>query len=150
MEAFPSGKVSGLCEGVLSLLDDGCESSRFPDRQIGEDLTVDLDPGALHAGDELGIGQAVLAGAGIDTLDPQTAEIALLGATVAIGVLQALFDLFQSNAVVVIGASPVALGELENFLVPGVRGDAALGAPSTVLFRDKLTLPVAGTHRFPA
>src|SRR6202008_3747902 len=99
------------------------ESGGFPDRQIGEDLAVDLDPGALHAGDKLGIGQAVLAGAGIDALDPQTAEIALLGATVAISVLQALFNLFQCDAIVVIGAPPIALGELENLLVPSVRGD---------------------------
>jgi hypothetical protein len=37
----------------------------------------------------------VLAHAGIDALDPQTAEIALLGAAVAIGVLQALLDLLD-------------------------------------------------------
>src|SRR6185369_9371583 len=120
------GKVSGLLEGVLSLLDDRRESGGFPDRQIGKDLAVDLDPGALHAGDKLGIGQAVLAGTGIDALDPQTAEIALLGATIAIRVLKALFDLLQSDAVVVIGAAPVALGELEDLLVPCVRCNTAL------------------------
>ena len=39
----------------------------------------------------------MLAGAGVDALDPQAAERALLVAAVAIGVLQALLDLLDAR-----------------------------------------------------
>src|SRR5688572_7785073 len=116
-----------LLQSLLRLLRNGRKSRRFPDREIRQDLAVQLDPGALHAIDELRIGQSVLARTGIDALDPQAAEVALLGAPVAVGVLQALFDLLEGNTVVVVGPADIALGHVEDLLVPRMRGNAAFG-----------------------
>jgi hypothetical protein len=67
----------------------------------------------------------VLARTGIDALDPQAAEVALPVAPVAIGVLQALFDLLEGNTIIVIGPADIALGHVEDLLVPRMRGNAA-------------------------
>ena len=56
-------------------------------------------PGELDPVHELRIGQPVLAGAGVDPLDPQCAKIALFVAAVAIGVAQRLFNLFDRDAI---------------------------------------------------
>ncbi len=45
--------------------------------QIGENLAVHADPCLVEAVDKSAIGQAEFAGAGVDALDPQAAEIAL-------------------------------------------------------------------------
>ena len=87
-----------LLEGGLGLFDQGLKRCRLPHRQIGHDLAVDLDPGLEDAVHELRVGQAMLAGRGVDALDPQAAERALLVAPVAIGVLQALLDLLDADA----------------------------------------------------
>ena len=67
------------------------------DREVGQHLAVELDARPLQPVDELRIGQAVLAHAGVDALDPQAAEIALLVAPVAIGVAQRLLDLLDAR-----------------------------------------------------
>jgi len=48
----------------------------------------------------------MLAHAGIDALDPQAPEIALLAAPVAIGIAQPLLDLLDGDAEIGRGARP--------------------------------------------
>src|SRR3954471_23569914 len=117
-----------LYQRLLGLADQLREGRRLLAGEVGQDLAVDLDAGLLDAVHELRIGEAVLAHAGIDALDPQTAEIALLGAAVAIRILQAFFDLLDRDPVIGAGAADIALGHVDDFLVTGVRGDAALSA----------------------
>ena len=66
--------------------------------EIGEDLAVDFDPGLVQAIDKSAIGQAEFTRRGVDALDPQGAEVALLGATVAIGILFGLLDGLNGDA----------------------------------------------------
>ena len=70
----------------LSLVDDGLKGSRFAGGEVSQNLAVHVDAGQLQAVDEAGVGQAVQTHAGVDALNPQAAEIALLIAPVAIGV----------------------------------------------------------------
>src|SRR5215203_1849048 len=57
-------------KGVLGLGDDGGEDLRFGDCQVGQDLAVQVDLGKLQAVDKFRVGEAMLAGARVDTLDP--------------------------------------------------------------------------------
>ena len=57
------------------------------DREVGEDLAVDVDLGALQAGDEPRVRDVVLTTRGVDAHDPQPAELALACAAVAEGVV---------------------------------------------------------------
>src|SRR5260370_6547032 len=79
----PHAARPSLLEGGLGLFDQGLKRRRFPHRQIGHDLAVDLDPGLQDAVHELRVGEAMLARRGVDALDPQAAERALLVAAVA-------------------------------------------------------------------
>src|SRR5215813_12047920 len=117
-----------LLEGGLGLFDQGLKRCRLPHGEIGHDLAVDLDPGLEDAVHELRVGHAMLARGGVDALDPKPAERALLVAPVAVGVLQALLDLLDADAERQLGATAVALGELEDLLVTGVGGHAPLDA----------------------
>src|SRR4051812_11643575 len=117
-----------LYQRLLGLADQLREGRRLLAGQVREHLAVDLDAGLLDAVHELRVGETVLTHAGIDALDPQAAEIALLGAAVAIRILQALLDLFDRDPVIGAGAADIALGHVDDFLVTGVRSDAPLGA----------------------
>ena len=70
----------------------------------------------------------MLAHGGIDALDPQRAEGALLGLAVAILILQRLLDGLLGDPDRVLAAAIVTLGGLQNFLVLGMGGNAALYA----------------------
>src|SRR5262249_47663073 len=126
----PGGREprSGFAEGRLGLLHQRVEGRRLPRRQIREHLAVDGDAGPLDAVDQLRVGQAVLAGAGVDALDPQRAEVALAVATVAIGVLERLLDALERDAVVGRGTAEIAGPHVDDLLVTGVRRDAPLDA----------------------
>src|SRR3546814_18197894 len=68
----------------------------------------------------------LLSGAGVDALDPQGAEIALLGAAVAVGVLQALLDPLDGHGEAAVATAAIALGTLHHLLVAGVGSGSAL------------------------
>ena len=61
----------------LGLLDDGLESLRIGDSQLGESATIQLDAGKVQALDEAVVGDAFGADGSVDALDPQLAEVAL-------------------------------------------------------------------------
>src|SRR5260221_6767810 len=121
--------VSRLGERGLRGVDDRLEGGRLADREVRQDLTVELDASAFDAAHELRIGHAVLTHAGIDADDPQGAEAPLLVAAVAIGILQPLFDFFDCGAEARKRTAPVALCEFENLLLAGVTRD---GPPYTI------------------
>src|SRR5688572_1005940 len=118
--------ISGGGKRRLGLLDDRAERTALVHREVGHDLPVELDPGELGAVDELRIGQALGAHRGVDPLDPQRAEAALLHFAVAVGVLAGLLDRLAGDADGVLAAAAIALGLLEDPLVLGARGYAAL------------------------
>ena len=64
---------------------------------------------------------------GVDTLNPQSAKFALFRTTITIGITQSLFDFLNRDAEIGAGTTAIALGELDDFLVTGVTGDASFG-----------------------
>src|SRR5690606_16766529 len=93
-----------------------------------QDLAVQLDAGLAQAVDELGVGEAFGAGRGVDALDPQGAERALLVAAVAVGVLPGAIDRGLGGADGVLAAAVEALGLGQNLLVLGVGHNAPFDA----------------------
>src|SRR5690606_12068667 len=89
-----NGQVKRGCSGESGprLFDQGLEGLGLVDGEIGEHLAVHLDASLAEAVDKSAIGQTQLAGAGVDALDPEGAEIALLRAAVTIGILAGLLD----------------------------------------------------------
>src|SRR5205807_7775997 len=96
------------------------------DRDVREDLAVQLDPGELESVHQLRVGQLVLARRGVDPGDPQAAEVTLAVATVAVAVLVGLEHRLLGDAVVPARVAPVTLGE-------GERGPALLACVDPTL-----------------
>ena len=88
-------KLSGFVEGSLCLSDKVLEGLRFAYGEIGHDFTVKFDACEVEAVDKSTVVQAMLAGRGVDARDPQRAEAAFLGPTVAVCVLEAFFNAFN-------------------------------------------------------
>ncbi len=100
-----------------SLFDESGEGGLIMHGKIGEDLAVHLDPGLGQAVNKSAIGQAEVTGRGVDALDPQGAEIPLLGAPVAIGILVGLLDRLHRDAENVLATAEIALRLLDDLLV---------------------------------
>src|SRR3954452_17097280 len=98
------------------------------DRDVREDLAVELDAGELEAVHERAVAHAVLAGGGVDAGDPQAPEVALAVAPVAVRVGVRLHDRFLGALVVRVRLAAVALGELERLAALLLGVDAALHA----------------------
>ena len=77
---------------VLGDLDQLGKRRAIRGRDVGEDFAVEGDFGGFEAFHEAAIGGAGGASGGVDTNLPQRAEVALLGAAVAEGVLPAVID----------------------------------------------------------
>src|ERR1700749_4266758 len=104
------------------LIHQSLESSGLVDRQIGEDLAVDHDPGAGEPGDKSAVGQAMLAHGGVDALDPESAEVTLALLAADIVVLQRLIDRGIGRGDVVLAAAAKAFGGLEDLGPAGMAG----------------------------
>src|SRR3569832_856342 len=103
-------------------------TERHVEREIRENLAVDLEAGLGEAVDELRVVEAERPHGGVQALNPQGAERALAALAVAEGVLVRLLHRLLGNADRVLAAAVIALGCLENFLVLGVRCDATFDA----------------------
>src|SRR5690606_31109482 len=111
-------------KSCLSLVNQGLEGLRLVDGDVREDLAVNFDFRLAQTVDKSAIGQAVFAGCGIDALDPERTEIALLGPAIAIGVLACLLDRLIGDAEGILATAIIAFRGLENFTVTGVRSNA--------------------------
>ena len=133
----------GRGQRAADLVGDGLEGG-FVGGHGGQDLAVQLDAGLAQAVDELAVGEAFQTGGGVDALDPQGAEIALLGAAVAVGVLPGAVDRGLGGADGVLAAAVEALGLLENLLVFGVGRYAPFDASHDVFPRMSLSFGPRG------
>src|SRR5687768_3185236 len=80
--------LSGVSLGQRGL-GGGCQRRKggfITDGQVSQDLAVDLDPGLAQAVHEHAVTHVVLVRRRVDAGDPEAAEVALLVATVTIGV----------------------------------------------------------------
>src|SRR5690606_404867 len=115
----------GLGQGGLRLLDQSLEALRLAHCDVGQNLAVQFDAGLVQTVDELAIGEAQFAAASVDALDPQGAEVALLGLAVAVGVLTGLFDGLTCNADGALAAAVIAFCLFKNALVAGAARHAS-------------------------
>src|SRR3954464_9385880 len=122
-----SASASGRQRG-LGLLGDRLERRRLCDGEIRQHLAVDRDARLRQAVDEDAVGHAERANRGIDALDPERAEGALLALAIAEGILAGLLDRSLGGADGVLAAAAETLGGLVDFLVLGVRGHTAFDA----------------------
>src|SRR3979409_2479245 len=84
------------------------------DGDVGQHLAVELDLGQLQAVHQLAVAHALLAGGGVDALDPQAAELALAVLAVAVGVGARLEQLLLRPLVARVLLAAVALGALQH------------------------------------
>src|SRR5262249_19750960 len=115
-------------DGGLGLLDNGRKRRRLVDRQIRQHLAVDRNAGLVEPADEAAVVEAEGPHRCIEPLDPQRAEGALAALAVAEGVLVGLLHRLLGDADGVLAPAVIALRGLEDLLVLGVPGDAALDA----------------------
>ena len=102
--------------GIFHLFHDSLESLGIVHGEVGEHLTVDLDTGLVDQAHELGIGEILETSSCIDTLDPESAEVALFLLTVTISVSQTLLPGVLGYCPYIAAASIVTAGEFEDFL----------------------------------
>src|SRR6202021_1186578 len=112
----------------FGLFSDRLERHRLVDREIRQHLAVHRDARLRKAVDKDAVGHAERTYRGVEALDPQRAEGALLALAVAEGVLAGLFDRGLGGADGVLAAAVKTLGGLVDFLVLGVRGHTAFDA----------------------
>ena len=86
---------------------------------VREHLAVDFNAGLHQAVDDAAVRQPVQACRRIDAGDPQCAELALVGAAVAEGILARLDDRLLGGAIGLAACVVVALRLLQYFLVTG-------------------------------
>src|SRR5450631_4146022 len=112
----------------LGLFGDRLERRRLVDGEVRQHLAVHGDARLGKAVDKDAVGQAERTYRGIEALDPQRAEGALLALAIAEGVLRGLLDRGFRGADGVLAAAAKTLGEFVDFLVLGVRGHTAFDA----------------------
>jgi len=98
-----------LIDGV----DDSLEPARIGDRDLCEHLAIERDVRTLETRDELAVVQPIAAGCGVDAGDPKATVLTLLGATVPVGILSGVVDLFDRNVKGLAARAVVALGVVE-------------------------------------
>ncbi len=76
-----------------------CERSRIVNCEVGHDLAINGDASFVQACDKTAVAEIVLTTTGIDALNPQAADLALLCATVTERVLTGVQYLFVCRAV---------------------------------------------------
>ena len=108
---------------LLHLLDDGLESLGIVHGEVSENLTVDFDTVLVQSTHQLGIAHTFQTSSGVDTLNPQSAEGALLIATVAIGVGETLLPSVLGYGPNVLASSKITFSELQDTCSLCLRGN---------------------------
>src|SRR5215210_5249666 len=114
-------------EGVLRLGHDGAEDLGLRDGEVGQDLAVEIYLGEPEAVDEPGVGEAVLAGAGVDALDPERPEVPLALLASLVGIDAALPDLLLGPLVRAVLGPAVAFRLFQHLATLFAGVDAACG-----------------------
>src|SRR3954451_17031799 len=100
--------------GLAGALDESAEGLGVAHGDVGQDLAVQLDAGQLQTMDERAVGHALGARGRVDARDPQTAEVTLAVATIAVRVRVRLHHRFLRALVRGVGLPAEALGPLED------------------------------------
>ena len=101
---------------LLYPLHDGLESLGVVHGQVGEHLAVDLDTSLGEFAHQDRITHTLQTSGGIDTLNPQAAEVALLVTTIAVGIGQTLLPGILCYCPNILTGSKIATGKFQNSL----------------------------------
>lgn len=104
---------------LFNLVADSLEGLGIVHSEVSEHLTVDLDTGLVYESHESGVREILETGSGVDTLYPESAEVALFLLAIAVSVCEALFPGIFGYCPDVAAAAVVSAGELEDFLSLG-------------------------------
>src|SRR5258708_33194671 len=115
-------------EACLGFLRDGRKGRHVMYRKIGEHLAIDGEARLIQPVDQRAVGHTAQTRRGVDAGDPQRAELTLLFAPAAIGVLTRLDDRLLGGSEDFAPGIEIALCLLENFLVPPSRDDTAFNS----------------------
>ncbi len=114
---------TGGCRGIAYLylsvfhfVNNGLESGGIVEGEVGENFAVDLDAGLVDEAHKLGVREILKTGCSVDTLDPESAEIAFFVLAVAVCVGETLFPGVLGNGPHIAAATEVTAGEFEDFL----------------------------------
>jgi hypothetical protein len=133
------GRFSSLFKGSFCLLGESGESGRIADSDLRQHLAVQGDIRLLQTVHKGGIVHAVQLSSGIDTSDPQAAEIALALAAANISILTGLHNRLFSGLKQLGLGTEVTLSQLQNFLSSFARHHCAFNTshslfpPSTAI-----------------
>ena len=103
-------------------IDDCLESLRIVHGEVGKDLAVQADVLLCKLAHKLGIGDTVLTGGGVDPLDPEGAEVALLGLAVTVSIGQTLLISVLCYGPDILSGEEISAGSLENLLAASPGG----------------------------
>ena len=107
------GGFSCYGSGVLHLVHDCFESFGIVHGEVGENLAVDFDSGLVDESHKLAVGKILKTGSSVDTLNPESAEIALFLLAVAVGVGKTFFPGVFCYSPDIAAASVVAACQFE-------------------------------------
>ena len=114
MVCFPQAHFQKLL--LFNRIDDCFERLRVVHGEVGENLAVETDVLLGELAHELRVGDAVLTGSGIDSLDPESAECTLLGLTVTISVGETFLVGVLRYGPDILSGEEITAGSLKNLL----------------------------------
>src|SRR5262249_3451247 len=112
----------------FGLFSDRLESRRLVDGEIRQHLAVDNNARLGEAVDKSAVGHAERTHSGVDALDPERAEGALLQLSATVGLLPGTAGRGLGGADCVLAAAVETLGGLVDFLVLGMSRHTAFNA----------------------
>ena len=112
---------SGLA--AFHFVDDGFEGFGIVEGEVGEDFAVDLDACFVEEAHQFGVAEVVQTSSGVDTLNPEGAEVAFFVFAIAVCVGETFFPSVFGNGPYVTAASEVAAGKFEDFFTACARGN---------------------------
>ena len=101
---------------LLNLSNDSLESFRMIYCQVGENLTVDLDTTFVQKSHQLRIAHTFQTSSSIDTLNPQSTEVALLRTTIAVSIGKTFLPSILGNSPNILTSTKITSGEFQDFL----------------------------------
>ena len=108
------GNARGCLLLSLGFLDDGLECFRAVHGEVGKHLAVDFDAGLVEHTHQLGVRQTFHASGCVDTLDPQSAEVALLILTIAVSVGKTFLPSILGYCPNILAGTKVTASEFQN------------------------------------
>lgn len=99
---------------LLHLCYDGLECLGVIDSKVSKNLAVDLDATLVQQTHQLRVAQTLEAGSSVDTLDPESAEVALLVTAVTVSVCETLLPSVLRNCPNILSCTIVTLGQLKD------------------------------------